>query len=1076
MVDGGAMPASFASLRAGADRMTPRSYYRAVEDQWKAGISTEHSYRRFLQDLLEGIDHTIRATNEPRRTACGAPDYIVTRHSVPLGYVEAKDVGTDLDAIEGTEQILRYRGTFPNFILTDYLRFIWYVNGERRLSERIGTITATVQRFDITGARKVVSAIESFINFASPLVGTAPEFAARLAAIARMVREVITLAFDEEERLQEEGQLHDQFAAFQRVLIEDLKPSQFADMYAQTITYGMFAAAVNRADTERLTRVTAAYDLPRTNPFLRRLFGHIAGPDLDERVAWVIDDLAEFLNRTDFHSVLEGFGQRASQTDPVIHFYETFLRRYDPELREARGVYYTPEPVVRFIVRSVDELLKTEFSIQKGLADWSMIRSSTDDGEQREIHLVQILDPATGTGTFLREVISTIYEYFSGNRGMWPGYVSTHLLPRIHGFELLMAPYAVAHMKLGLALTETGYDFRSDERLRVFLTNTLEEAHLDQAVPLFTRWLSEEAASAAGVKREIPVMVVLGNPPYSRASYNQGEWIEKLMEEYKTTVRKEESQIQGLSNDYIKFIRFAQWKLENIDRGILAYITGHGFLDGPQARDMRSSLLRTFDKIYVLNLHGSARREVAGLIERDEPVFEIQQGTAITIAVRGSSDHGRETAVQYSDLFGSIDFKFAFLGTGSIRTIEWTTLRPAAPYYFFTPKHVDSSYSTYWSITDIFGTGNRQKDKEKRWATGFASQQDEFAISFSEEEVHTKIRALVTSANLSEARELFRLCTTDQWNYEAAKSFLGKNEYDISTCSFRPFDERKTVFSRHVVSILRTSVMAQLDHPNLALVASRVINDGTFSHVFVTTRRTDKIFLSSSTSTNAYVFPLYIYPGDFMSQADIFEQGLRRSPNLSERCIQEWGTRTELDFVETGQGDGSDTFGPEAVFYYVYAVLHSPLYRRNNESELCTDFPRVPMPRNRELFLSLWTLGAELARIHLLRRIVEGRAPFPVNGSNKVEKVAYQRLEASNLGRIFINKAQFFANIKWEVWQFRIGKYYPVYKWLADRKGRLLSFEDIHHYQLIVGAIERTMEIMDDIDNEIAAQCAFQTD
>ena len=292
------------SPRTRANRMTPRSYYRVVEDQWKTGISTEHSYRRFLQDLLEAIDHTIRATNEPRRTACGAPDYIVTRNGVPLGYIEAKDVGTDLDAIEDSEQILRYRGTFPNFILTDYLQFIWYVSGERRLSYRIGTITATVQRFHATEAEKVVGAIESFINFASPLVGTAPEFAARLAAIARMVRQAITLAFDEEERLQEEGQLHDQFAAFQRVLIEDLKPSEFADMYAQTIAYGMFAAAVNRTDTARLTRMTAAYGLPRTNPFLRRLFGHIAGPDLDERVAWVVDDLAEFLNRTDFHSVL----------------------------------------------------------------------------------------------------------------------------------------------------------------------------------------------------------------------------------------------------------------------------------------------------------------------------------------------------------------------------------------------------------------------------------------------------------------------------------------------------------------------------------------------------------------------------------------------------------------------------------------------------------------------------------------------------------------------------------------------------------------------------------------------------
>jgi predicted helicase len=327
-----------------------------------------------------------------------------------------------------------------------------------------------------------------------------------MARLARLLHDLIRQAFTQEST---KGELHAQYDAFKKILIGDLLVDQFADMYAQTIAYGLFAARCNHTGAG-FTRQNAGRDLPKTNPFLRKLFNIIAGADLDERISWAVDDLAELLAKADMGAILADFGTTRRRGDPIIHFYETFLAAYDPKLRELRGVYYTPEPVVGYIVRSADAFLKRDFKLAQGLADSSRVklRRPKPQGkgqETYETHRVQILDPACGTGTFLHAVIAGIREQFAGNAGMWPAYVTDHLLPRIYGFELLMAPYAVAHMKLGLQLTESGYDFQSDERLRVFLTNTLEEAHEMTGLPLFTQWLAEEAAAASEIKSKRPV-------------------------------------------------------------------------------------------------------------------------------------------------------------------------------------------------------------------------------------------------------------------------------------------------------------------------------------------------------------------------------------------------------------------------------------------------------------------------------------------------------------------------------------------------------------------------------------------
>jgi len=476
-----------------------------------------------------------------------------------------------------------------------------------------------------------------------------------MAGKARMLANVIENALISDESQTgnviyeaENTSLRDQLAAFRQVLIHDIDAKSFADIYAQTITYGMFAARLHDPTLDTFSRQEAADLIPKSNPFLRKLFQYIAGYDLDDRLKWIVDALADIFRSTDVAALLKNFGKPTQQNDPIIHFYETFLGEYDPRLRKSRGVWYTPEPVVNFIVRAVDDILKAEFGLKDGLADISKTKVKVKipthdyrmkaDGQkgytevEQEVHKVQILDPAAGTGTFLAEVVKQIYKRFEGQQGIWNNYVEEHLIPRLNGFEILMASYAMAHLKLDLLLTETGYKSQKDQRFRVYLTNSLEEHHPDTGT-LFSGWLSSEANEANYIKRDTPVMVVLGNPPYSVSSSNKSEWIEKLTADYKKDLN--ERNIQPLSDDYIKFIRFGQHFIEKNGEGILAYISNNSFIDGIIHRQMRKHLLETFDKIYILDLHGNAKKkETSPDGTPDKNVFDIMQGVSINIFVK----------------------------------------------------------------------------------------------------------------------------------------------------------------------------------------------------------------------------------------------------------------------------------------------------------------------------------------------------------------------------------------------------------------------------------------------------------
>jgi predicted helicase len=696
-------------------------YLKKIEKAYAAGNATEHTHRPALKELIESIASGITATNEPRRVKCGAPDFIITKGQSPLGYVECKDIGKSLTEAEHTDQIKRYRESLGNLILTDYLEFRWYVGGQYRLTVQLATVADGKIKLVKNAEKSLQELFSAFLTTSTPTVNSPKELAVRMAALARLIRDIMKAAFNEEDLTNDEPDpMHEQLDGFRKVLIHDLSPEQFADMYAQTICYGLFAARCNADSGQRFTRQNAGFDLPKTNPFLRKMFDYIAGVNLDERIVWAVDDLAELLHHTDMEAILKDFGKHTRQEDPVVHFYETFLAAYDPKMREARGVYYTPEPVVSYIVRSIDHILKTDFKLKDGLADATKIKVPQTTGKKKmDVHKVQILDPATGTGTFLYGIIDHIYNDFKDDKGMWSSYVSQHLLPRLFGFELLMAPYAVAHMKLGLQLKQSGYDFQSAERLRIYLTNTLEEAHAMSGLPLFTQWIAEEANAASNIKKDAPVMVVLGNPPYSYDSENKGEWISSLIRDYYQVdgAPLGERNPKGLQDDYVKFIRFAQWRIEQTGYGILAFICNNAYLDNPTFRGMRQNLMQTFDDIYILDLHGnSKRKEKAPDGSEDKNVFDIQQGVAIGIFIKRTSSKNGLANVHHADLWGKrevydnelVGGKYHWLCEHNVASTEWTTLATQKPFYLFIRQNIKllPEYEQGWKVTDLFLNNN----------------------------------------------------------------------------------------------------------------------------------------------------------------------------------------------------------------------------------------------------------------------------------------------------------------------------------------------------------------------------------
>ena len=1042
-----------------------KQYIDELNKQYKTGIAREHSYRPALKDLLQSLLPKMVVTNEPAHFECGAPDYIIQREKdhLPVFFVEAKDVNdNDLDGRNKNghkEQFDRYKQALDYIIFTDYLDFHLYEQGMFVDSVRIAEIKGDKIVGIAESEEKFIGIINHLGDSAIQRITSAPRLAKLMAGKARLLANIIETAMNDEAQSYENDNLQGQYNAFKDVLIQELKKEDFADIYAQTIAYGMFAARLHDDTPEDFSREEAARLIPKTNPFLRQIFNNLAGNDLDERIAWVVDDLVTVFQATDLKKLMASYSHDKRHHDPMIHFYEDFLSEYNPKLRKSKGVWYTPQPVVGFIVRAVDEILQKEFGLADGLADYSMIEREvaveqsrdkrTTDGmkhEKRKFHHVQILDPATGTGTFLAEVVNQIYDRYRDNQGIWQQYVEQHLLPRLNGFEILMASYAVAHIKLDMLLSETGYQHKSDKRLHVYLTNSLEESN-NEPRTLFAQWLSREATEANVIKRDYPVMVMIGNPPYSVSSQNKGEWINKLLDDYKKDLN--ERNIQPLSDDYIKFMRLGQYFVEKNNSGILAYISNNGFIDGVIHRQIRKELMRAFDKIYILDLHGNSRKkETAPDGSKDENVFDIMQGVSINIFVKTKSGSNAQAKVFHFDLYGAREDKYHFLNESSLNSVAWQEIKPQAPQYFFVPKDFASQeeYEKGFAIKELFCICN----------AGSKTERDSLNIHFTDEE-----RLLVLKdfkeLSITELIEKYHTKDSRDWQIQLAQKDLQTNPIIATKISYRPLDTRYINYTGKTKGIMgypRFDVMCHMIRPNVSLCLVR--NNRRYEETyFISNGIADKSYISSNDDIT--VFPLYAYKENMGEEErivnfnkDLYERiakGLNYLPCYDDNVLVD----------PTSEYNG--VLYPQDLFDYIYAVLHCPSYRERYKEFLKIDFPRIPYPTNWEKFRDLAEKGEELRQLHLMEDLPKSTGvSFPQAGTLQVDCYRWEQ------NRVYINSEQYFEGVPESAWNFYIGGYQPAQKWLKDRKGMTLNFEDVKHYQCIIYVLQQTERIMQEID------------
>lgn len=1006
-------------------------YIDELNKQYKTGLAREHSYRPALKDLLQSLLPKMVVTNEPAHFECGAPDYIIQREKdhLPVFFVEAKDVNdNDLDGRNKNahkEQFDRYKQALDYIIFTDYLDFHLYEQGEFLDSVRIAEVKGDKIVGIAEAEDKFLSMIQHLGSSAIQRVTSASRLAKLMAGKARLLANIIERAMNDDTDSYANDNLRGQYQAFKDVLIQELKPTDFADIYAQTIAYGMFAARLHDDTPENFSREEAARLIPKTNPFLRQIFNNLAGNDLDERIAWVVDDLVTVFQATNLQKIMASYSRDKLHHDPMIHFYEDFLSEYNPKLRKSKGVWYTPQPVVGFIVRAVDEILQKDFGLPEGLADYSMIEREvaveqsrdkrTSDGmkhEKHKFHRVQILDPATGTGTFLAEVVNQIYDRYRDNQGIWQQYVEQHLLPRLNGFEILMASYAVAHIKLDMLLAETGYQHNTDKRLHVYLTNSLEESN-NEPRTLFAQWLCREATEANVIKRDYPVMVMIGNPPYSGESQNKGKWVMSLMESYKKEPggksQLNERNPKWLNDDYVKFIRIAQDYIEKNGEGIIGFINPHGYLDNPTFRGMRWNLLKTFDKIYTIDLHGnSKKKETCPDGSKDENVFDIMQGVSINLFVKtGKKAKDELGKVYHKDLYGLRKNKYDFLDEATIESVGYKEITPQPPMYFFVPKDfgLQNEYDRGFMVSDLFVQNSM----------GVTTGHDKELVSFSE----------------------FNTDTNTEYFY-------------------RPFDNMWLDYDTSKVVRPRETIMRNMQKDNTALCLIKINSsvDGLFK-VFVTSGVTDKTLLSSKDNTN--VFPLYAYKENMGKEERIvnFNKDLYDSIAKGLNYLPCYDDNILVD--PTSEYNG--VLYPQDLFDYIYAVLHSPSYRERYKEFLKIDFPRIPYPTDWEKFRDLVEKGEELRHLHLMEDLPHSTGvSFPIGGTMQVDCYRWEQ------NRVYINSEQYFEGVPESAWNFFIGGYQPAQKWLKDRKGMTLSFEDVKHYQRIIYVLQQTERIMSEID------------
>lgn len=1040
-----------------------QDYLSKVEKVRKTGAATEISYRSSLEFLFSSLDQNIHALNEPKRVAVGAPDFIISRGDIVIGHVEAKDVDVDIHNLKGAnkDQQQRYLKGLPNLIYTNCFDFDFFRDGKLLTTISIAESTAGIKHLP-ANFEPLENLLRDFIRQCPQTITSPRVLAEIMAGKATLIKDVLAKSLISDK--DRETELASQYAAFREHLIHDITLEDFSDIYAETIAYGLFAARLHDTTLDTFSRAEALELLPKSNPFLRNLFSYIAGPNLDERIKWIIDDLSDVFQACDVKRLMQGFGRLTGRDDPFLHFYETFLAAYNPNKRKSRGVWYTPEPVVNFIVRAVDTVLKTEFGLDDGLADTSKVSIDWDTGqreltkkgtftksgkntvEKKEVHRVQILDPATGTGTFLAEVIKQIAPKIKDvAENMWSQYIERDLIPRLHGFELLMASYAMCHMKLDMILTELGYKpTGTPPRLSVYLTNSLEEGEpANQTLP-FAQWLSNEVKQANTIKRDMPIMCVVGNPPYSGISLNMGEWIVGLIDEYKYVNGEHFGERKHwLHDDYVKFIRLSEHLIEKNGEGVLGFITNHGYLSNPTFRGMRHHLMTTFDKIYVIDLHGNAnKQEVCPDGLPDKNVFDIRQGVAIVIAVKRSNGSSKDCDIYHTEIWGDRTSKNKAIWDLELDIKNFEKLEPRAPYFMFYNVNSEAldKYDKGFSVSKFFPVHS----------TGIITARDNLTIDFDKTSLKKKIKSFLDKGLDDEQARLkffgpnkggkYLPGDSRGWRLVEKRPLLQTKITDesLKPILYRPFDSRWIVYDADIVDWPRFDTMKNFSKENnIALLTPRMTADP-FSPLV-----TNKIISNKTASRydQSYFFPLYIEPGDDELSKEI---RLNIDPKLFAKMQK---------LAKQKNGGAPE---PHHVFDYIYGVLHSLDYRKTYAEFLSIDFPRIPWPNSSEEFWDVSKKGGELRSLHLADPAAIGPTPYQLKGEgdNVVGQVEFES------GKLWINEEQYFDGVPVISWDLYVGGYQPCQKWLKDRKGLELSFEDVKQFQRVIKILFETDRIM----------------
>ena len=1029
-----------------------------VQAVHKTGVATEHSYRSALEVLLNGLEEGVTALNEPKRVNCGAPDFIVQRGEFVIGHAEAKDIGLNLRAMKDAnkEQQRRYRKALPNLIYTNYLDWDFYRNGERfesvTIADYLMDIRPKPEEYD-----RLEHLLREFIAQKPQTITSAHTLAKMMAGKASLIKDVLFKVLREDKELRSD--LGGQYKAFREHLIHDIKSEEFADIYAETIAYGMFAARLHDTMLCTFSRQEALELLPKSNPFLRDLFSYVAGPNLDDNIRWIIDDLASVFQASNVAALMNDFGTLTGRKDPFLHFYEDFLAAYNPSKRKKRGVWYTPEPAVNFIVRAVDEVLLTEFKVADGLADTSKVTIDFDTGQNDakgkpitqkiQVHRVQILDPATGTGTFLAEVIKQIAPRVKETAGgMWSGYIERDLIPRLHGFELLMASYAMCHIKLDMTLKELEYrPSKTPPRLSVYLTNSLEEGDRDVRDLFMAQWLTREAKEANVIKRDKPIMCVIGNPPYSGVSSNNGEWAKNLIAPYKKEpggkVRLKERNSKWINDDYVKFIRFAEHMISKTGEGVLGFITNHGYIDSPTFRGMRWHMMQRFDKIYVLDLHGnSKKKEVAPNGLHDVNVFDIMQGVAILIGVKHARKKGATSKspvpaeVFHAEFWGPRKLKYDRLQQADLSSISWTRLEPDPKYQMFYPinRKLLETYDTGFDLAQFMPMNQ----------IGFQSHRDGFAVAMDKSVMEKRLNDMLDDRlSDDDLRKHYDLSDNRDWQVPNGRSRARADrtlDEKVVPCDYRPFDRRFCILDEAMMDYPRWSLLKNaLPVDNFGLNFMRQTKSPSWQHSLVSKFPTPAVFIEIKDGSN--FAPLYV-------QEDIDKT---RRVNFDAKLWKKLRAKAK----DKAHGEPDEL----ATFDYLYGVLHCPAYRKTFAEFLKIDFPRIPWPATPAEFRDISKKGGQLRRLHLMKTEAIGDTPYPflIDGDGIVTEPKFKD------GKVWINATQHFDSVPETAWKAMIGGYQPAQKWLKDRKDRALNYNDVTHYQRIIKILLETDRIMNTI-------------